>query len=89
MGDLNLLRKTTYACLLVCKGPLVRDTSTPFRMSIGSAEIDVIAETTYKYQTAVSARTGYNYYTDLAQSMTVQAAVTKDYNIVTANDTVV
>lgn len=89
MGDLNLLRKTTYACLLVLKGPLVRDTSTPFRMSIGSAEIDCIAETSYKYQCAVSARTGYNYYTDLAEAMTVQAAVSTDYNIVTANDTVV
>lgn len=89
MRDLNLMRKTTYACLVVAKGGMVRDTSTPFRIGYGSAELDIITETQYKYQVAVSNRTAWQYYSNLPSSMTVQGTITEDYNVEAVNSTVV
>lgn len=89
MQDLNLMRKTTYALLVVAKGGLVRDTSTPFRIGYGTAELDIITETSYKFQVAVSNRTSYQYFSNLPTAMTAQGTVTEDYNVTTVNDTVV
>lgn len=88
-NDLDMKRKTTYACMLVAKGSMVRDTSTPFRVGYGSGELDVITETMYKYQAAIANRAAYQFYSNLPLAMTAQGTVSEDYNLVTVNDTVV
>lgn len=83
-----LIMNTTIATIMVVKGGLVQDTSTPFNVTYGTAEVDVISEAKYEFMAVEKSRTLYNAFTNLPASVTVQGTVLEDTDAIAVDNIV-
>lgn len=75
----------TYVPLVVVRGGIIQDTSTPFNVTYGTAELDIICDTRYVFTALQKNRTVYQSFTSLPSAVTVPGIVLEDTDAVATN----
>lgn len=86
--NFNFFKGLSTSLLAVVKGGVVQDTTTPFNVAYGSAEVDYISEVQYKFSAFERSRTAYTQYSSLPATLTVQGTILEDTDVVAAVATV-
>nr|WMC00977.1 capsid protein [Cressdnavirus D_HF4_1386] len=78
----NGLRGLTTTVMPVVKGGLVQDTTTPFNITYGPAEVDCITEVQYKFTALEKSRSAYTQYSSLPNALTNLGTILPDTDAV-------